>query len=56
MLIVIVSIYVIVIIDKIFVAGIVRGINVDNVDFTCVGVSKGCQGFEIVALDDDMIG
>lgn len=44
-----------VVIDEVFIAGIVWRIDVDYIYFAGVGVSKGCQGFEIVALDDDMV-
>ncbi len=51
MLVVIFSTYEIIIINEILMPGVVRGIYVDNVDFTGVGVGEGSEGFEVVALD-----
>lgn len=45
-----------VVIDEVLVAGIVRGIDVDNVDFALVSVGKCCQGFEVVALNYYVVG
>lgn len=45
-----------VVIDEVLVAGIVRGIDVDNVDFALVSVGKCCQGFEVVTLNYYVIG
>lgn len=44
-----------VVINKVLVAGIVRRIDVDYIDFTCMGVSEGGKGFEIVALNYNVI-
>ena len=49
------GIYIVIVIAEIIVSGIVRGIDIDYVDFSGVSVSERCQGFEIVALDDDVI-
>ena len=49
------AVNIVVVIDEVFVAGVIRGINVDNVDFALVGVGEGCQGFEVVALNQYMI-
>ena len=44
-----------VVVDEVFVASIVRWIDVDHIDFAGVGVGEGGEGFEIVALDYDMV-
>lgn len=44
-----------IVIAEIFVAGIVRRIDIDKIDFTCVSVSEGGKRFEVVALDKNMI-
>ena len=40
-----------VVVDKVLVAGVVGRIDVDDVDFSGVGVGKRCEGFEVVALN-----
>lgn len=40
-----------VVIYEILFPCIVRGINIDYIDFTCMGVSEGGKCFEVVALD-----
>ena len=47
---------VIVVIDKIFVACVVWWIDIDDVDFSGVGVGEGGECFEVVALDEYMVG
>ena len=49
-------VYKLVIIDKILVAGVVRRIDVDDINFSFVRIGKGGQGFEVVALNKDMAG
>lgn len=44
MLIIIICIDIVVIIDKIFIAGVVGWIDVDHVDFAGVGVGEGGEG------------
>lgn len=44
-----------VVVDEVFVAGVVRRIDVDYVDFAGVGVGEGGEGFEIIALNYDVI-
>lgn len=44
-----------VVVDEVFVAGVVGRIDVDHVDFAGVGVGEGGEGFEIVALNYDVI-
>ena len=45
-----------VVIDKVLVARIVRRIDVDNVNLALVRIGKGGKGFEVIALDKDMVG
>lgn len=40
-----------VVIDKVLVAGVVRRIYIDYVDFPGVGICEGGKRFEVVALD-----
>ena len=40
---------------SIFVAGVVGRIDVDDVDFSGVGIGQGGEGLEVVALDDDVV-
>lgn len=44
-----------VVIDKVFVACVVRWVDIYNVDFPGVGVSERGKCFEIIALNDYMI-
>lgn len=44
-----------VVIDEVFVPGVVRRIYVDNIDFALVSVSESCQGFEVITLNDYVI-
>ena len=48
-------IHISVVIDEILVPGVVRRIDVDDVDFSGVGIGKSGEGFEVVALDDDVV-
>ncbi len=41
-----------VVVDKILISGIVRRVDVDYIDFACVGVGKGRQRDKIVALNN----
>lgn len=41
-----------VVVDKVLVSGIVRGVDVDYIDFACVGVGEGRQRDKIVALNN----
>lgn len=45
-----------IVIDKVFVAGVVGRVDVDYIDFAFVGVCEGSQCFEVVAFDEYMIG
>ena len=56
MLKIIFRIYIGIIISKVFVACIVWRIYIDYVDFTSMGVYEGGKGFEVVALDKNMVG
>lgn len=49
------TVHIAVVIDEVFVAGVVGWVDVDDVDFTSVGVGKSGEGFEVVALDDDVV-
>ncbi len=51
----ILGVYVGVIIDEVFVAGVVRWIYVDNIDFALVCVCESCQGFEVIPLNNYMV-
>lgn len=41
-----------IVVDKIFISGIVRGVDVDYIDFAGVGVGEGRQRDKIVALNN----
>ncbi len=45
-----------VVVNEVFVACVVWRIYIDYVDFTCMGICEGGKGFEVVALDKNMIG
>ena len=45
-----------IVIDKVFVAGIIRRVYVYNINFALMGVGKCGQGFEIITFNQDMIG
>lgn len=49
------TIHIAVVIDEVFVAGVVGRIDVDDVDFSGVGIGQGGEGFEVVALYDDVV-
>ncbi len=49
------GVYVGVVVDEVFVAGVVGRVDVDYVDFALVGVGQGGKSFEVVALDKDVI-
>lgn len=49
------TVHIAVVIDEVFVAGVVGRIDVDDVDFTGVGIGQGGEGLEVVALDDDVV-
>lgn len=51
----ILSIYISIVINKIFVACVVRGIYIDYVNFAFVGVCKCSECFEVVALNQYMV-
>ena len=44
------AIYIAVVIDKIFIPGIVRGIYIDDINFVLVGIRKRCKRFKIIAF------
>ena len=46
----------VIVVDKILVARVVRRIDVNHVDASGMGVSQRGEGFEVVALDEDMVG
>lgn len=48
----IVIIYIRIVIRKILMAGIVRRVDVDYIDFACMGVGEGRQRDKIVALNN----
>ena len=45
------GIHISVVVGKILMPGVVRGIYIDYVDFSGVSVCKGGEGFEVVSLD-----
>ena len=51
----ILAIHIFVIIDKVFVAGVVGWVDIDDVDFALMGISEGGEGFEVVAFDKDVV-
>ena len=53
---VVVGIDVLVVIDEVAVAGVVGRVDIDDVDAALVGVGEGGEGFEVVALDKDVVG
>lgn len=46
---------VIIVFKFVILAGVVGWIDVNDVDFAGVGVGKSGEGFEVVALDDDVV-
>lgn len=44
-----------VVVNEVFVASIVRGIDIDNVDFTLMGISERSESLEVIALNYNMI-
>lgn len=44
-----------VVIDEVFVAGVVGWVDVDYVDAALVGVAECCKGLEIVPFDNNVI-
>lgn len=49
-------IYPSIIILEVFITSIIRRIYIDNIDFTCMGICEGCKRFEVVALNNNVIG
>lgn len=49
-------VYIVVIIDKVFVASIVGRIDIDNINLTSVSVGQLCESSEVVALDNEVVG
>ena len=47
---------IIIIFEFVFFPCIVRRIDIDDINLAFVGVAEGCEGFEVVALDEDMVG
>lgn len=45
-----------VIINKIVIPRIVRRINVNHIHLTLVRITKGSKGFEVIALNQNMVG
>ena len=52
----ILGVHIAVIIDKVLVAGIIRRIDVDNINISVVGIGEFGEGGEVVALNDKMVG
>ena len=50
------AIHVFVIIDKVFVAGVVGWVDIDNIYLALVGIGEGGEGFEVVSFDKDVVG
>ena len=48
-------VYEAVVIDEVVIAGIVRRIDIDDINLALVRVGKGGEGFEIIAFDKDMV-
>ena len=46
---------VIIVFKFVILAGVVGRIDVDDVDFSGVGIGQSGEGFEVVALDDDVV-
>lgn len=46
---------VIIVFKFVILASVVRRIDVDDVDFSGVGIGQGGEGFEVVALYDDVV-
>lgn len=39
-----------------FLSSIIRRINVNHIHLTLVRITKGCKGFEVIALNQNMVG
>ena len=50
------GINIVIVVAEIFVACIVRRIDIDYINFTCVSICEGGKGFEVVPLNKNMIG
>ena len=50
------AIYEYIIINEIFMSCVIWRVDINYIDFTCVGISECGKRFEIVALDKNMIG
>jgi hypothetical protein len=48
------AVHVFVIIDKVFVAGVVGWVDINDVNLALMGIGEGGECFEIVAFDKDM--
>ena len=49
------AIYIAIVINEVFVACVIWRVDVDDVDFACVGVGQRGECFEVVALDKDVV-
>ena len=45
------TIYIRIIIAEVLVTGVIRRIDIDDINFTCMSVSESGKCFEVVALD-----
>ena len=49
-------IYIRIVIDKVLVTRIIRWIDVNDINLSCMSITKGGKGFEVITLDKDMVG
>ncbi len=49
------TIYIRVVIDKVLVAGVVRGIYIDNINFALMGIGESGQSLKVISLYKDMV-
>ncbi len=49
-------IHIIIVILKIFFTSIIWRVNINHINLTLVRIGKSGKGFEVVALDKDMVG
>lgn len=44
-----------IVIDKILIASIIRRIDINNINLPCMGITKGCKGFEVITFYKNMV-
>ena len=44
-----------IVIDKILIACIIRRIDINDINLPCMGITKSCKGFEVIAFNKNMV-